>query len=234
MKSPCFLPTALVGLVLFVAPVQAQQCTTDANCTSPLTCKSLGAMCSQSGGQSPDGGMYVSEPVCIPEPSTCTWTLVACTADSQCTQARWTCQQLPAVGADKVCFPQGIVCAAGQVCPTGWSCVDFATVAEKDLVDMWNPNGETKYCFPDFLRGVADKTTKVDNTAVNPGEIHGSGSEGTVRAAADGGTAAGASTGPTAKPSSSGCAVGGPDRTAWPWCVLAGLLASRRLHGRRK
>jgi hypothetical protein len=111
--------------------------------------------------------------------------------------------------------------------------VDFATVAEKDLVDMWNPNGETKYCFPDFLRGVADKTTQVDSSGINPGGAGGAGTEGPVRGAADGGTGAGTEADPTDKPSSSGCAIGGPAETAWPCCLLAGLLAIRQLRKRR-
>jgi hypothetical protein len=234
MKSLCFVSTGLVGLALFLAPVQAQECSTDADCTAPLTCKSLGATCTQSGSALPDGGMSVSDPVCVPEPSRCTWTLVACTADSQCTQARWACLPLPSAGADKICFPQGIICAAGQACPAGWSCVDFAAVAEKDLVDMWNPNGETKYCFPDFLRGVADKTTQVDSSGINPGEVGGAGTGGPVRGAADAGSAAGAGAGPADKPSSSGCAIGGHAHTAWPCCLLAGLLAIRQLRKRRE
>jgi hypothetical protein len=231
MKSLCFVLTELAGLALLLAPVQAQECSTNADCTAPLTCKSMGATCTQSGTILPDGGTYVSDPVCVPEPSTCTWTLVACTADSQCTQAQWACQALPSAGADKICFPQGIVCAAGQACPAGWSCVDFATVAENDLVDMWHPNGETKYCFPDFLRGVADRTTQVDSSGINPGGAGGAGTD--VRGSVDGGSAAGTGAGPTDKVSSSGCAVGGHARTAWPCCLLAGLLAIRRLRRRR-
>jgi hypothetical protein len=232
MKSLCFVFTGLLGLALSLGPVQAQECATNENCTAPLTCKSSGSICSQSGSRSPDGGMVVSDPICTPTPSICTWTLVACTSDSACTQARWACQQLPAVGADKVCFPQGIICAAGQACPAGWSCVDFATVPQRDLVDMWNPNGETKYCFPDFLRGVANKTTKVDSSGINPGESHGSGSEGTVKSVADGGVAAAPGDAPAATPSSSGCAVGGHVHSAWAWCLLAGLIAFRRLRRR--
>jgi hypothetical protein len=95
--------------------------------------------------------------------------------------------QLPVEGASKTCFPQGIVCAAGQACPTGWSCIDFATVKESSLADMWGPTGETTYCFPDVLRGVADKTTKVDSSGINPGNSGGEVSLPPTKGGPDGG-----------------------------------------------
>jgi hypothetical protein len=212
MKSLSLAWAGFAGLILSVAPARAQECTTDANFAAPLSCKPGSQVCSGGGAVLPDGGVLVTDPVCVSDPPTCTWSLQACSKNSECTQARWVCLPLPAAGASNVCFPEGIVCAAGQACPAGWSCVDFATVAEGDLVDMWNPNGQTKYCFPDALRGVADKTTRVDSNGVNPGNL-GGGTEGT-------------------KNSSSGCALGGRGRDTLPWCLLAGLLTTRFFHRR--
>jgi hypothetical protein len=206
-----------------MAPARAQTCATNATCAAPLTCKPGSKICSSSGGTLPDGGTFTTEPVCENEPATCTWTLVPCTADSECTLAYWKCLALPVEPVSRLCFPEGILCAAGQACPAGWSCVDFSAVAEKDLADMWNPNGQTQYCFPDALRGVADKTTQVDSTAVNQGT--GSDNSGTPTL--------GAGTAGTAKTDSSGCALGGFRPAAWPWCLLAGLAAVRLFRRRR-
>lgn len=240
MKSLQLALIGFSGLVLGVAPARAQTCTTDANCTAPLTCKPGSTRCSQSASPLPDGGMLVSEPVCEVGPGTCTWTLVACTVDSECALAHWACLQLPAVGASHVCFPEGIVCAAGQTCPAGWSCVDFSTVAETDLAEMWGPNGESKYCFPDALRGVADKTTKVDNAGINPGNLDGGSESGSgglgMRGVSDGGTVYGnpsiSGDSQAAKPGSSGCTLGGRGSAALPWCLLAGFLAAWRFRRR--
>ena len=249
MKSLRLALVGFAGLGLGMAPAQAQNCTTDAECAVPLTCRAGGTRCSQSGGKLPDGGMFVSDPICVADPSTCTWSLVACTADSECTLAHWACLALPAVGASSICFPEGIVCAAGQVCPAGWSCVDFSTVAEPTLADMWGPSSETKYCFPDVLRGIADKTTRTDVSGINPGDLGGgteSGGSGKGTGVSDGGIAntsradAGAQpttsdTGnqPTAKTGSSGCALGGRGPAALPWCLLAGVVAARLFRRRR-
>ncbi|MBN2573763.1 MAG: hypothetical protein JXP73_04295 [Deltaproteobacteria bacterium] len=97
-------------------------------------------------------------------------------------------------------------------------------VEEKDLVQMWSPSGETKYCFPDFLRGVADKTTQVDNSDIDTGQQPG-GNETPVKLAADAGSVGGVDEGIEPKESSSGCSLGGNGESAWPWCLLAGLLA---------
>jgi len=86
-------------------------------------------------------------------------------------------------------------------------------------MEMWNPNGETKYCFPDVLRGVTDKTTRVDSTGINPGTIKGGVTDETT-----GGTAA--------TDNSSGCSIGGRKQAAWLWCPLAGLVAT--WFGRRR
>jgi hypothetical protein len=240
MKLLGFAFVGLAGLAVTVAPAWGQQCATDADCAAPLTCKSNGQMCSSSGAVLPDGGMYVSDPVCTPNPPTCTWTLQACTADSECTQARWACTQIPGEGASKICFPEGIVCAAGQACPAGWSCVDFATVREADMVDMWSPNGETKYCFPDSLRRVADKTANVDSSGIDPGAQRG-GSDTLGSSAVDAGGAVGAAPGTAGsdngtvpKKSSSGCSVDGSGQAAWPWCLLVGLLSFLRMRRRRE
>ena len=234
MKSLRFALVGFADLVLGMAPAQAQTCTTDTDCAVPLTCKAGSTSCTQSGGMLPDGGMFVSDPVCEVGPSTCTWSLVACTADSECTLAHWACLALPAVGASSVCFPQGIVCAAGQTCPAGWSCVDFSTVAESSLADMWSPNGQTKYCFPDALRGVADKTTRTDSTGINPGVLGGGSESGgggqATKATSDGGSAntkSDVGDPLAAKTGSSGCALGGHGPAALPWCLLVGLVVAR-------
>ncbi len=211
------------GLFLGMAPARAQTCATDANCAAPLTCKPGSKICSASGGMLPDGGTFTTEPVCENGPATCTWTLVPCTADSECTSAQWKCLAPPSDPVPHFCFPEGILCAAGQACPAGWSCIDFSAVARADLADMWSPNGQTQYCFPDVLRGVADKTAQVDSSAVSQNTS--SGSSGTT-------TGTAGTTG-TAKTTSSGCALGGHRPAAWPWCLLAGLAAARLLRRRR-
>jgi len=248
MKSLRLALVGFAGLVLGMTPAQAQNCTTDAECAVPLTCKAGGMRCSQSASPLPDGGMLVSDPVCVAGPSACTWSLVACTADSECALAHWACLALPAVGASSICFPEGIVCAAGQTCPAGWSCVDFSTVAEPTLADMWGPSSRTKHCFPDVLRGIADKTTRTDSSAINPGDLGGgseSGGSGKGTGMSDGGIAntirsdAGAQpatsdTGdqPVAKTVSAGCSLGGHATSALPWCLLIGLVTARSFRRR--
>lgn len=138
---------------------------------------------------------------------------------------------------------------AGQTCPAGWSCVDFSTVAEPTLADMWGPSSETKYCFPDVLRGIADKTTRTDSSGINPGDLGGgteSGGSGKGTSMSDGGitNASRSDAGgqpatsdrgnqPIAKTGSSGCALGGRGPAALPWCLLAGLVAARLFRRRR-
>jgi hypothetical protein len=224
MKLVVFGSLGMIVLGVTVAPAWGQQCSTDAECTAPLTCKSSGQICSGGAAVLPDGGTVVMETVCTPIPPICTWTLQACTTDSECTEAHWACMQLSAEGASKICFPEGIVCAAGQACPTGWSCVDFATVKEKDLMAMWSPSGETKYCLPDLLRGVTDKTTGVDSSKVNTGQQSG-GSETPVKLGVDAGSTVGTDEGVEPKKSSSGCSLGGSGQAAAPWWLYAGLLA---------
>jgi hypothetical protein len=224
-----------IALGIAGTPAWGQQCSTDADCAAPLTCKSSGQMCSGGGTVLPDGGTVVTGTVCTPIPPVCTWTLQSCATDSECTQTHWACMQFPAEGASKLCYPEGIVCAAGQACPAGWSCVDFATVEEKDLVVMWSPSGETKYCFPDVLRGVADKTTGVDSSGINTGQQPG-GSETPVGLGADAGNNLGSDDGVYTNKSSSGCSLGGSGHPAAPWCLFTGLLTLllARPHPRRR
>jgi len=240
MKSLRFTLFGFAGLLGGIAAAQAQDCTTDADCAVPLRCEADSLTCSRSGSPRPDGGTFFSPPVCESSPPSCAWSLVACTSTSECTQAHWACLGLPAVGASSVCFPEGIVCAAGQTCPAAWSCVDFSKVAEGSLVDMWSPTHvETRYCFPDALRGVADKTTKVDSTRINPGQPEGTESGGgpATRAASDDGRAstdtsdAGAPPAPSTVPS--GCTLGGRNPAPLPWCLLAGLVLARLCRRRR-
>jgi hypothetical protein len=96
------------------------------------------------------------------------------------------------VGAEpptSICFPEGIDCSAGQACPAGWSCVDFANVKEKDMREMWLASSSNQFCWPDVLGGVPDKTTRVDSPAAGTG----GGTEGSLSGAADGGAAGGCS-----------------------------------------
>lgn len=240
MKSLCFALAGSVGLLFGGAVAHAQVCTLNSDCAAPLVCKAGAKTCMGSAHLLPDGGVESTES-CTSDPAKCAWPLQACTADSQCTQTLWSCQQLPAEGASKICFPNGIPCAAGQTCPTGWSCVDFATVKERDMVDMWKPNGQTKFCFPDVLRGVADGTTKVDNSAIDIGvATRGDSPSGGSAPSVDGGsisvgapanTSAGSSTTSTPATSTpakdnSGCSFGGRGDATWP-CLLAALVALR-------
>jgi hypothetical protein len=208
---------ALVSSLLGTASAHAQTCETNANCTSPLVCKPASKVCSASAAILPDGGTISTEPVCENEPAVCTWSLVACTAKSQCTLPNWTCLQLPAEAASKVCFPEGTACAAGQACPSGWSCVDFSAVEESDLAEMWGSSDQTRYCFPDVLLGVTDHTTPVDSSGIEPGT-----SVGTIK----GGDSSNSK-------SSSGCSLGGRSASLLPSCLIVGLIAARIWRQRR-
>ena len=238
MQSLRFAWIGLAGLVVGMASAQAQDCMTDVDCAVPLACKAGGTRCSQSASRLPDGGMLVSEPVCEAGPSSCTLTLVACATNSECTLAHWACLALPAVGASSICFPEGIVCAEGQTCPDGWSCVDSSTVEESDLADIWNPNGQTKYCFPDALRGVLHKTTRVDSTGISPGRPAGTESGGSqaTTAPSNGGRAstdpsdAGDPPAPSTVPACG--TLGGRSPVALPWCLVAGLVVARLIRRR--
>jgi hypothetical protein len=103
--------------------------------------------------------------------------------------------------------------------------VDFATVRERDMAEMWNRSGQTKYCFPDVLRGVPDKTTRVDSSGIETGA--GRGSDGASSGAS--GPVNTSATSPTSSTSkdSSGCSFSARREVAWPWCLAAALLAFR-------
>ena len=177
-----------------------------------------------------DGGMTVSDPVCVTEPAACTWVLVACQTDANCTQPSWTCTLLNgAVPATNICFPKGIDCSTGAACPAAWSCVDFATVEEADMRAMWTSSGSTKFCWPDVLRGVPDKTTPVDATQLGITGVAGGGTEIPTRGVADGGSAP--------QPSSdtgSGCSIVGRGVGPGLWLAVAVGLAWRVGRKRRR
>jgi hypothetical protein len=219
------LASRWLGAIAFVigaqaATASAQPCTTDAQCASPLACKPGATICSGGGGMSVDGGMTVSDPVCETEPAACTWVLGACQTDANCTQPSWTCMLLEgAQPTTHICFPKGIACATDAACPAGWSCVDFATVAEKDLAAMWTATGSTKFCWPDVLRGVPDKTTPVDSTHLGITGVSGGGTETPVRGAADEG---------------SGCSMLGQGAGPGLWLAVAVGLAWRIGRKRRR
>lgn len=217
---------ALVALPLCAsaAPAIAQTCASDTDCAAPLVCQPRGSICSQSGSMSPDGGMTVSEPVCEAGPTTCTWVLTACQTSSQCTQPGWTCMPLPdAVPSTSICFPKGIDCSGGRTCPAGWSCLDFATVKEEDMAEMWTATGSTKFCWPDALKGVPNGTTNVDATRVGVTGVKGGGTENPtigLGPSSDGGSA-------SSPDKSSGCAMLGSGSEAGLWLCLAAVLAWR-------
>jgi hypothetical protein len=159
-----------LGMGAWPPSARAQSCTTDAECAPPLACRPGATTCTQSGSRSPDGGITMSDPVCVSDPPTCTWVLTACQSDAECTQPSWACMLL--VGAEpptSICFPEGIDCSVGQPCPAGWSCVDFANVKEKDMREMWLASSSNQFCWPDVLGGVPNKTTRVDSTAARLG-----------------------------------------------------------------
>jgi hypothetical protein len=227
-----------VALGMWVPTVAAQPCTTDAECAPPTACQPGATTCTQS-GQKIDGGFSVSDPVCVSEPAACTWVLTACQSDAECTLPSWACTLLN--GADPpthICFPKGIACPVGATCPAGWSCVDFAAVEEKDLVEMWPATGSTRFCWPDILAGVPDKTMRVDATSIGPIQVKGGGSDDPSVGTADAGSAGGGgrltvpgSDAGVLVPSSgggSGCSLVGHGRAAGLWPMLALVLAWRR------
>jgi hypothetical protein len=205
------------------ATARAQDCTSDAECAPPLACKPGASSCSSSGGMSMDGGMTVDEPVCETGPAVCTWVLVGCQTEASCTQPSWTCMALDgAVPATSICFPRGIDCTAGAACPAGWGCVDFSTVKEKDLAEMWASPGSTRFCWPDVLRGVPDKTTPVDSTQLHLTGVSGGGLEAPVRVVSD----AGSAPAPNAQ-QGSGCSMSGRGASAGTWLLLVLVVAWR-------
>jgi hypothetical protein len=171
---------------------------------------------------SADGGMTISDPVCETAPAECTLVLTACQTDSQCTRPGWSCAPLEgAVPATSICFPKGIDCSAGAACPVGWSCLDFSTVKERDMADMWAATGSTKFCWPDALMGVPNGTTNVDATKAGVTGVKSGGTEPTLGLpTGDSGTAPDPDTG-------SGCAMLGTGSRPGLWLCLALVLAWR-------
>ena len=148
-------------------PVRAQSCANDAECASPLTCKSPGTICSQGGTRLPDGGMYVSDPVCQPEPAECVWVFVACQNDGDCTMPNWGCLAVPGQTAVKTCFPKYIACSPDQPCPTGWLCIDSARAYPNEPLQIWGlERGGPNYCWPSSLGGTLTGSTHTDSSGL--------------------------------------------------------------------
>jgi hypothetical protein len=238
---PRWLGTIALVSGAWTATAFAQPCATDAECAPPLACRPGASTCSQSGSMDADGGMTVSDPVCVTEPAACTWVLVACQTDADCTQPSWTCMLLEgAQPTTHICFPRGIDCSVGAACPAGWSCVDFATVEEPDLAGMWTSTGSTKFCWPDVLSGVPHKTTPVDATQLGITGVAGGGSESPPRGTVDGGSAGGTGSddnAPLPSPDKgSGCSMLGDGASLGLWLPVALVLLprSRRCLRRRR
>jgi hypothetical protein len=162
----------LVGMVAlatcaWTAPVRAQSCAGDADCESPLTCKSPGTICSQGATRLPDGGVYVSDPVCEARPSECVWVFVACQDDSECTLPDWGCMTIPGQTTVKTCFPKYITCSPAEPCPTGWLCIDSARVYHNDPLEVWGlESGGPNYCWPSSLGGALTGSTRTDSSGL--------------------------------------------------------------------
>jgi hypothetical protein len=211
------------------APAHAQVCTGNSDCASPLTCKAGASRCSQSGAMLPDGGISVSDPVCDPAPSKCTWSFVPCQAEGECALAQWTCLPIPGQTVIKTCFPKEIACSAGQTCPTGWSCLDLSQWEDGDEpLDIWKASNGTQFCWPDGLTGVLDGSAGTDASGL-----------GLKSAGTSGGAASSDSTGSADSKSASkgsGCAMGGGHGPSDPFVMilaLLGLLSLRRAARRR-
>jgi hypothetical protein len=209
---------------VWITSAHAQSCATDSDCPSPLTCKQGAQNCSGGGGILPDGGTYVTTPVCENQPSMCTWTFVRCQADSECTQTNWACLTVPGQDTVKTCFPKAIACSGAQSCPTGWSCIDFTQVYDSDPLQIWAATGNN-FCWPDGLNGVLYREARTDSSGLGLSGV----SAGASGAA---GTNGSSDTGSAPANSKSGCAIGGRN-TSVSWTLLAlalvGLLRLRRV-----
>lgn len=157
---------------------KAHACSTAADCPAPLTCQSQGGSCSGSGSVSADGTTTTTQ-TCTSGPTVCTWVAVACTADSDCVDPLYGCVKVsestrcsasggPCMVIDggmqcapsqpatcsttvqKDCMPKPIDCGAGQSCPAGWSCFDFANY-NGGTRPVWSPNATDKSCLPDGI-----------------------------------------------------------------------------------
>ena len=150
---------ALVGLVWPQAALaKGQSCTEDSGCTLPWTCGSTYNLIYPPAH--PDAG-----PVCMNGPKTCTWRLLPCQTNSECTQPQWACIHYPGgAGKNSICFPQDIDCSTGQACPANWSCVNVLDAMASDMYQMWKFSNEDRICWPDNLSAVVEGSIEVDFT----------------------------------------------------------------------
>ena len=125
-----------------VGPALAQPCATDSDCAAALSCKSPGKECSQGAMLLPDGGTYVTQPICETLPSKCTWVLSACQADSDCALPNWGCLLFPNQATVKVCFPEQKSCSTTQACPASYHLPELGFrphhLEENQIHDFWN------------------------------------------------------------------------------------------------
>lgn len=166
------LALRFVGIIValtfsLTAPAHAQSCATDSDCGAPLTCKSPGGVCTQGATRLPDGGFYVTPPVCEAMPSQCTLVFSACQADSDCSLTNWGCFLFPLQSTVKVCFPAYKPCSATQACPAAWSCITSAAPSSHDPGAFWGTAGASNYCWPDSLAGFLDGTIRSDASGLN-------------------------------------------------------------------
>jgi hypothetical protein len=216
------------------APALAQACSTDANCTAPLTCKPGPTACEGGGGILPDGGTYTLPTTCQTQPATCTWVFSACQSDSTCSLPSWGCLTFPGQSTVKMCFPKYIPCSASQPCPTAWSCMESTQTSSNDPGPFWGVVGAINYCWPDNLAGIFDGTTRTDSSGLGlasgqPLSLGGG--------AVDSGTASAPATQPAPASSKSGCAIAGPSgdsaHLALFALALVGLLSLGRATRKR-
>jgi hypothetical protein len=169
MTSSAFRLAGIVALATsaWAVPGRAQSCAADTDCASPLACKSPGMTCSQSGMKLPDGGMYVSDPVCQPLPTECTWVLLACQANAECTLPNWGCFLVPGQTTVKTCFPKYITCSPTEPCPAEWLCIDSARVYKNNPLEVWGEDrGGPNYCWPSSLGGALAGSTRTDTSGL--------------------------------------------------------------------
>jgi hypothetical protein len=166
-----------------VGPALAQPCATDSDCAAALSCKSPGKECSQGAMLLPDGGTYVTQPICETLPSKCTWVLSACQADSDCALPNWGCLLFPNQATVKVCFPEQKSCSTTQACPASWSCITSALPSSNDPSLIWGPPRTSNYCWPDSLAGILDGTMHADSSGLNLSEGCGSVEDGGINGA---------------------------------------------------
>lgn len=125
------IPTTCTGGYK-VCSYQAVTCSTDAECTAPnYQCAKVSEYqsCTGSGSTGCAKPRGDADVVCTPppaEPPVCTTTVV------------------------NNCLPKEIKCDAGQACPAGWSCFDFANF-DNASVPGWSTPMPSQACLPDGL-----------------------------------------------------------------------------------